>query len=185
MGHCSSRGEVPGWYDGCFTDDRSSCTWDDRSSCTWDGKCARGAVASSSKRVPPYYVVRWIEPSNTIAVTIEADGTFHYRFASMETKRLVSGWRDPPQTSELGWAEFGSRGTYRIQSLTENTIALDGVVTLTRDTNWEEQMLRLDANLEATRARTTSHNRLWEEKEKERASKRGASWPFPGKLPPS
>lgn len=61
-----------------------------------------GEAKLEGKTVPDYYVGRWNEPSNTISLTIGADGSFVYRLGSKATtRRITSGWCEPPEPSHI------------------------------------------------------------------------------------
>lgn len=136
-------------------------------------QCAR----ELSTQVPNFYVGRWTEPTNTISLTIGADGEFVYQFGTISTRRMVRGWREPPETSVLVWSIFGSRGQYKLESISEDAIYLDGVIPLFRDKAWEEKLLK-------SGRKVTHDTNVFSSPRKSKGSwTRGCSLPMPGSLP--
>lgn len=85
-------------------------------------------------------------------------------------------------------SSYFSRGSHKIEILSEEAIALDGVVSLFRDMNYENEMLRLGEHKRRARQAVLAHNKVWDSKEKMRRSQHDARstctpLPFPGALP--
>ena len=72
---------------------------------------------------------------------------------------------------------FGSRGQYKLESISEDAIYLDGVIPLFRDKAWEEKLLK-------SGRKVTHDTNVFSSPRKSKGSwTRGCSLPMPGSLP--